>query len=251
MAIEYNRTMKIRYEHDERLNQKKEAKLAKQLQNKGLNMIDSYWGKVPEYGYTSMTSETVQHGIYIDGELIFSVNYSSNAKEIVEGLLNKFDDVNTSRIASETTKKEWVAPKGDYLVPIFNKSNHYTYIPTEDSLFDFKQLERNCQIMLDNGVGIRMELGNNYGGIELIFKTYWDCETVQRKEAIEENMVNYPLEIIGKVQSVVERVLKTKQFGYDVENVEIDCNFKAITLNESKCTPDIIRMTREARKNGN
>ena len=37
MAIEYNRTMKIRYEHDERLNQKNEAKLAQQLQNKGLN----------------------------------------------------------------------------------------------------------------------------------------------------------------------------------------------------------------------
>ena len=87
--------------------------------------------------------------------------------------------------------------------------------------------------------------------MQLTFTTFWFCETVQRKEAIEEHMVNFPLEILGKVQSVVERVLKTKQFGYDVENVEIDCNFKAITLNESKCTPDIVKMTREARKNGN
>jgi len=83
--------------------------------------------------------------------------------------------------------------------------------------------------------------------MELIFKTFWHCETVQRKEIIEENMVNFPLEILGKVQNVVERVLKTKQFGYDVDSVDIDCNFKAITLNESKCTPDIVKMTREAR----
>ena len=113
------------------------------------------------------------------------------------------------------------------------------------------EIARNCKIELDNGVQIRIRLENNYNGMQLTFTTFWFCETVQRKEAIEENMVNFPLEILGKVQSVVERVLKTKQFGYDVENVEIDCNFKAITLNESKCTPDIVKMTREARNNGN
>jgi len=104
---------------------------------------------------------------------------------------------------------------------------------------------------LNNGVQLRIELENNYDCMELIFKTIWNCETVQRKEEIEENMVNFPLEVLGKVQNVVERVLKTKQFGYDVENVDIDCNFKAITLNESKCTPDIVKMTREARNQWN
>jgi len=73
----------------------------------------------------------------------------------------------------------------------------------------------------------------------------------KEKRRLKRTWYTFPLEILGKVQSVVERVLKTKQFGYDVENVEIDCNFKAITLNESKCTPDIVKMTREARNNGN
>tara|TARA_Y100001973_G_C5147290_1_gene306115 strand:- start:440 stop:1189 length:750 start_codon:yes stop_codon:yes gene_type:complete len=247
MAIEYNRTMKIRYEHDERLNQKNEAKLAQQLQKKGLTMMTTYWGKVPEYGYNTITIKSTRHGIYIDDELIFDVKYISTAEEIVEGLSNKFDNVMTDRIVSETTKKDWVSPKGDYLVPAFDNDNYYTYPPVETSLFDFKEIERDCKITLDNGVKIRIELENNYNGMELIFKTFWHCETVQRKETIEENMVNFPLEILGKVQNVVERVLKTKQFGYDVDNVEIDCNFKAITLNESKCTPDIVKMTREAR----
>ena len=247
MAIEYNRTMKIRYEHDERLNQKNEAKLAQQLQKKGLTMITTYWGEVPEYGYNTITKKTTTHGIYIDDELIFDVKYISTAEEIVKGLSNKFDNVSTDRIVKETTKKDWVSPKGDYLVPAFDDTNYYTYPPVENSLFNFKEVERDNKITLHNGVQIRIELENNYNGMELIFKTFWNCETVQRKEEIEENMVNFPLEILGKVQNVVERVLKTKQFGYDVDNVDIDCNFKAITLNESKCTPDIVKMTREAR----
>jgi len=255
MAIEYNRTMKIRYEHVGRLNQKKEAKLAQQLQKKGLTMMTTYWGEVPEYGYNNITIKSTRHGIYIDDELIFDVKYLATAEEIVEGLSNKFDNVSTDRIVSETTKKEWVSPKGDYLLPAFDDTQYYTFPPIyvdfepyESSIFDFKEIERDCRITLDNGVKIRIELENNYNGMELIFTTIWNCETVQRKEEIEENMVNFPIDILGKVQSVVERVLKTKQFGYDVDNVDIDCNFKAITLNESKCTPDIVRMTREARK---
>ena len=255
MAIEYNRTMKIKYGHDERLDKKNEAKLAQQLQNKGLNMMETYWSEVPEYGYNLITKKTTRFGIYIDDELIFDVNYLSTANEIVEGLLNKFENVSTDKIVSETTKKDWVKPSGHYLLPKFDEKYPYTQIfediTDKPSLFGFKEIGRDCKITLDNGVQIRIALENNYNGIQLTFTTFWFCETVQRKESIEENMVNFPLEILGKVQSIVERVLKTKQFGYDVENVDIDCNFKAITLNESKCTPDIVKMTREARKNGN
>ena len=253
MAIEYNRTMKIKYEHDERLDKKNEARLAQQLQNKGLNMFDKYWGEVPEYGYNLITKKTTRFGIYIDDELVFDVNYKSTANEIVEGLSNKFDNVSTDKVVNETTKKDWVKPKGHYLLPHFQEDYNYLPIYNVDkpSIFDFLKITRDCKIELDNGVQIKIALENNYDGMQLTFTTFWFCETVQRKEAIEEHMVNFPLEILGKVQSVVERVLKTKQFGYNVEDVEIDCNFKAITLNESKCTPDIVKMTREARKNEN
>jgi len=252
MAIEYNRTMKIRYEHDERLNQKKEAKLAQQLQKKGLNMIDTYWSEVPEYGYNSITKKTTRWGIYIDDELIFDTTYGSTAREIVEGLSNKFDNVSRDEIITETTRKDWVKARGNNLIPHFQEDYYnipiYGDVTDKPSIFDFIKITRDCRIELDNGVQLLMKLSNDYSGMTLTFTTFWYCQSVQRKEEIEENMVKFPLEILGKVQSIVERVLKTKQFGYDVENVDIDCNFKAITLNESKCTPDIVRMTREARK---
>jgi len=248
MAIEYQRTMKIRYEHDERLNQKNEAKLAQQLQKKGLIMIESFWDNKPEYGYTSITESTRNYQIYIAGEYIFDVKYSWIANDVCEGLSNKFSDVEQFSILTEKTGKDWVKPKGNFLVPNFCDKNGWAeYKSTDDSLFDFSSLSRTCKINFDNDVELRFKLENNYGGMDLIITTFWEVDKVQRKEIIEERMVAFPLEIVGKVQSVVEKVLKTKQFGYDVENVEIDCNFKVITHNESKCTPDIVKMTREAR----
>ena len=121
MAIEYNRTMKIKYEHDERLDKKNEARLAQQLQNKGLNMMETYWSEVPEYGYTLITKKTTRYGIYMDDELVFDVHYLSTANEIVEGLSNKFDNVSTDKVVNETTKKDWVATSGCYLLPNFDE----------------------------------------------------------------------------------------------------------------------------------
>ena len=247
MAIEYQRTMKIRYEHDERLNQKNEAKLAQQLQKKGLTMINSFWDNKPEYGYTEITESTRKYQIYIEGEYIFDVKHSWVANEVCDGLSNKFNDVEQFSVLTEKTGKDWVKPKGSYLVPDFDKNGWAEYESNDNSLFDFTSLSSLCKVSLDNGVEMRFKLENNYEGIDLIITTFWAVDKVQRKEIIEERMVAFPLEIVGKVQNVVEKVLKTKKFGYDVENVEIDCNFKTLTLNESKCTPDIVKMTREAR----
>ena len=61
-------------------------------------------------------------------------------------------------------------------------------------------------------------------------------------------LVNKPLEMVGEIQRIFESAIKLKKYGYDVEDVVIDCDFKAMTQNESKCSPDIIKMTREARK---
>ena len=84
--------------------------------------------------------------------------------------------------------------------------------------------------------------------LQLEIKTSWPTNKIHRDETIREMIVEEPLEVIGDIQRIFESVLKLKKFGYDVNDVDIDCNFKAMTANESKCSPDIIKMTREARK---
>lgn len=244
MAITYNRTMKIKYEHNEKLSKKQEARLAQALQNKGLTMIDRWWNKIPTYGFKNITTKTRSWGIYFDDELIFEVNYSHKAKEIVVGLSNKFDNVSTDEIYKESTKKQWLNPKGSYLIPNLNDDDYI-----DDDTWNIKNIQVNTKMTLGNNVEMLVNIDNTHSGMVLEIETYWETDKIQRKEAIEENMVELPLSILGRVQKIVESVLKTKKFGYNVEDVEIDCNFRAMTVNVSECTPDIVKMTREARNN--
>jgi hypothetical protein len=85
----------------------------------------------------------------------------------------------------------------------------------------------------------------------LAFTITWDSKTVQRKEAIEEYLVQFPLSIIAQYQAKFEKTLAESGMGeYPPEffdNVEIDCHFDAISESRSECTPDIINQVREAK----
>lgn len=85
----------------------------------------------------------------------------------------------------------------------------------------------------------------------LAFTVTWDSKTVQRKEAIEEYLVQFPLSIIAHYQAKFEKILAESEMGeYPPEffdNVEIDCHFDAISESRSECTPDIINQVREAK----
>ena len=102
--------------------------------------------------------------------------------------------------------------------------------------------------MTDDDITVEGRIYNGYTYLQLKIITTWQTDGVKRNEEIEEMLVNKPLEMVGEIQRIFESAIKLKKYGYDVEDVVIDCNFKAMTQNESKCSPDIIRMTREARK---
>ena len=103
-------------------------------------------------------------------------------------------------------------------------------------------------IEYDNGAKMYVFLENDYDGMVLRFRVVWEQEKVQRKEAIEDAMVQTVLNDMGKIQKLVESRLKLKKFGYDVDDVAIDCHFDAKTESRSECTPDIIKQVREARR---
>ena len=84
----------------------------------------------------------------------------------------------------------------------------------------------------------------------LAFTVIWDSKNVQRKEAIEKYLVQFPLSIIAHYQAKFEKILGNYNTEYPPEffdNVEIDCHFDAISESRSECTPDIINQVREAK----
>tara|TARA_R110001606_G_scaffold347571_1_gene496914 strand:+ start:1081 stop:1812 length:732 start_codon:yes stop_codon:yes gene_type:complete len=240
MAIQYERTMSINYGN--RMNDDNFKKLSAALADKGIFLTDSHASiNTENFGFKQVTKENTVYGIVIEGETVMSVDWASDAKNIVEGFKIIHPDITYSSITTTTERGEWIEPEGDYLsftLPLVGTVENF-------DCFGYNQIAYSQE---DRQVEMNVRLLNGWGGLELTFRVSWSAPSVQRKEVIEQVMVDTPLKDMGNIQKVVESRLKLKKFGYDVEDVEINCHFDAKTESRSECTPDIIKQVREARK---
>ena len=237
MAIQYVRTMTINYGN--KLENVEFNKLSGALSQKGIYLNDTFSAvNTANYGLIPSEKNTRVYGIIINDETQFTVDYRTDAELIVQGLKNIHPDIEFNTVKTTTTLSQWAEPEGHNLC--------FT-ISLNGEVQNFNNWGEN-HISYENGAKMRVHLDNDYNGIVLRFSVVWDCDTVQRKEAIEDAMVQTVLNDMGKIQKIVESRLKLKKFGYDVENVDIDCHFDAKTESRSECTPDIIKQVREARR---
>ena len=238
MAITYERVMKITY--GKKLSYDNFKRFACELAKKGAYITNGASSVIPEeHQYREITKEDTTYNIIVDGDEVMTVSYRSDAVAIVEGFCNLFDEINYEEVQTKTTKKDWPEVYGHTLA------------------FDLDGLEGETQpldiyanrfINYDNDVGMIVTISNQWDGLYLQFKVILHAKSVMRKEAIEEAMVETPLKDMGLIQSLVESRLRLKKFGFDTEDVSIDCHFDAKTESRSECTPDIIKQVREARK---
>jgi len=237
MSIQYVRTMKINY--GDKLYSTEFNKLSGALADKGVYLTDSYSSIDTEnYGFVPITERTTVYGIVIDDETQFTVDYQSDARIIVNGLKDIHPDIEYNEVQTTTTTKKWAEPEGH---------NLSFGIDLDGEIQNFSNWGLN-HILYSNGAKMYVYLDNDYSGMVLRFRVIWEQENVQRKEAIEDAMVETVLNDMGKIQKVVESRLKLKKFGFNVDEVAIDCHFDAKTESRSECTPDIIKQVREARR---
>lgn len=237
MSIQYVRTMKINY--GTKLNEQDFAKLNGALAEKGVYLTDTFSAiNTDNYGYITVQDNTTVYGIVINEQVQFTVDWESDARIIVDGLYNLHKDVHYNEINTIVSTQKWAEPEGTALT---------FAIDLEGQVLNFDCWGTNF-IKYDNGAKMYVFLENEYTGMTLRFRVVWEQEKVQRKDAIEDAMVQTVLNDMGKIQKVVESRLKLKKFGYDIDDVGIDCHFDAKTESRSECTPDIIKQVREARR---
>jgi len=235
--IEYQRTIEINYEHAEEKNHylgyENMRRLAQELQKRGLTLRDRY-SDIPTYGYIEKTEDTTQYNVFFENVLIFTTHkryLAFEAKEAMQALGNE-ETAHIDELPSTKTTKDWRSVQGSYLhVDGYDYNHGKTTLEFEGEY-----------------VYVQAEFHSNYGYLTLKITSSWSSERTQRDEKIKEMIVEKPLELVGLIQKRFESAIKLKKWGYETNNVEVDCNFKAMTQNESKCSPDIVRMTREARK---
>lgn len=230
MPITYVRKMKIKYA-DDKLTDLEMAKLCKDLQDNGLNVVDWGYSDVMTYGeITSTTTTTLYTIVNSRNKTVYQDKFMYVRDEVFDQVKQVYKVTKDSYVDS-VTKTEWVQPDGirlslketDAIIRHYY-SNNYEY---------------------DNEVIMKATYFNDYSGIGIDFEITWVSDKVQRKEVIEEMVVETPLNDMGKIQSIFEDALANHTEV--AEYPEIDCHFDAKTESRSECTPDIIKQVRDAR----
>jgi len=272
MSMKYIRTYKVIYSDtvlpkNETLNETGRGQFASILQDNGIDIAPSYSSRPPEYGIKSRpkSNQTNIKVLKYRGKPAIKFEHIVNtydkdvATELVNEMINggMFGKGNFSYITENIVETEeyWRSINGDHLMLRdlkflgheidFNTYNMSLMVYPEG--LEGESITMTCRIIDQPSTQ-----WSRYKKLNVLaFTITWDSKTVQRKEAIEEYLVQLPLSIIAQYQAKFEKVLVESGMGeYPPEffdNVEIDCHFDAISESRSECTPDIINQVREAK----
>ena len=224
--------MKIKYAKN-KLTDLEMSKLCETLQDRGLNVADWGYSDVPTYGKQTKTTETKIYTVVNSrNKVVYGDSYVS-IRDDAFNQISKVYKVSKSSYVDTVTKTEWVEPAGQRLS-----------LRNEDADAEITtNYHRNYSY--ENGVDMKVTYYNDYLGIGVEFEITWETDKIQRKEAIEKMVVETPLRDMGRIQKIFERALA--HYTDIDENPVIDCHFDAKTESRSECTPDVIKLVREAR----
>ena len=219
-------------------------KLGAELQKNGLTIISMFRDSA-DYGFKEVATTSITYDVFVADETVGSFRVSQDAREAVRMLEKLIDErpINSRLISNTTAKKQWKEIFGDILMV----DKRVIQLDGSQSIF----WERDITYELEDEEDVKMNatFNNSNSGLKLTFEITWKPEKIQRKDAIEEKMVDLTLNDIATFQKVIEKKIKLKKFGsYDIKEPTINCKFDAMTHTSSECAPDIIQKVRDAKK---
>ena len=243
MGIDYERIMTLTY--PVRMTNQQYSKLASRLNDKGIMLGGVYSWNTPEseeFGYRAKTATTRRNVLYANDKAIAECRiYESVLKEVHDELLTLFPDldIDYGQTNVEVTSKKWFEPNGSYVYVSDLKVEGD--VSTYNLFYDFDGVEA--------AIKMNVRIFRDVSKPVLEFKITWSPEKTQKKVMIEEALVDIVLGDMNLMTTTLERILKAKKdWGWDGEEVDIDCHFNAITNRRSDCAPDIVAMVRAERQ---
>jgi hypothetical protein len=246
MSVNNNRQFEVQY--GKKVSEEDFNILASLLQEKGIHLWDSYTEFDDKYyGWKTKTEETIERFVMLDHAVIYKTNWSHKMVEFMEFLtawnIDRDLDISTGEKTIETITEEYTEVLGNYII-----------VEGDTSQFGWELQGNSTYQYMEEGVSVDIWFRNSYSGLELMFQICHITPTVQRKETLEHKLSLVPLEFMGYVQNLVEEALKElielRDIDLDLENPTINCKYTINTYQSDECSPDIVKMTREARKNG-
>ena len=219
-------------------------KLGAELQKNGLTIISMFRDNA-EYGFKEVATTNVTYDVFVADKTVGSFRISQDAREAVRMLEKLIDErpINSRLVSNTTKKKQWKEIFGDILM-VDKKT-----IELEGTQSQYWDRDITYVLDVDEVVKMNAKFNNSNSGLKLTFEIEWKPEKIQRKEAIEEKMVDTTLNDMATIQRVIEKKIKLKKFGsYNINEPTINCKFDAMTHTSSECAPDIIQKVRDAKK---
>lgn len=237
MPIIYERTFKIEY-NDCKITDAQKNVLAEKLQAN--DVIVHSWAtdnfKDIIYGEYEQTETTTSYQIVDeDSNVIYQSEYNFHTADVFDQISSFIGGLSRQEQTIETTSKKWKEIDGSRLY--FDEGLIEAFY---SNLYGYNYYYE--------GEGVVMKVifsGSHYSNIQLEFTITWEADRVQRAEIIENKLVKLPLNDMGVMQKLFEYSLN--DMGYYTEDAIVHCYFETKTETKSECSPDIVKMVRDAR----
>jgi len=251
MTVTYNRTMTLTYEIDGTPLESPimQRKFVADLRKTGMAVNSKYAYASDlvssKYGFTEKMKGSDNYTTMVNGNEVFSSWNERTVTKLTNLLceaLSGDNDVSMEQTESQKKVKQWARIEGK--VCYFDKS------PQLDGTASFSETSPDKVLIYgeNNEITMEVQFGFGYGEMTVKFDINWDAKKIQKKKDIEAMVVDTPLNDMGRIQKIVERIAGYKKNGVNVDNPSIECHFDAKTESRSECAPDIIAKVREARK---
>jgi hypothetical protein len=237
MPIIYERTFIIEY-NDCKITDEQKNVLAEKLQAN--DVIAHSWFndnfKNITYGEYEQTETTTSYQIVDeDNNVIYENEYKFQTTDVFDQIGKFIGGLSRQEQTTETTSKKWKAIDGSRLY--FDEGLIEAY---------YSSWATHNYYYKDEGVIMTVIFsGSHYSNITLEFTITWEADRVQRPQIIEDKLVKLPLNDMGVMQNLFETSLN--DMGYDTEDAIVHCYFETKTETKSECSPDIVKMVRDAR----
>jgi len=82
----------------------------------------------------------------------------------------------------------------------------------------------------------------------LKFVVEWPTSKVQKDSVLEQQLVDLPTPLMGKIQALFEDTVSSESINKTIGEPMIECRFNVVSNHSSECKPSTIAMLREARE---
>jgi len=239
MSYIHTRTVEIEYDFGFDSSEKDLLHLA--LKNVGIVNMSKYDDVIEDIQYDEkeVIDKDYQYKVITDGGVVLTFLSGRTADKVKEqydeqGITYTSEDitVETKRMSSPSWRGECLMLEG---VPHELSWRHNKHVISTN---DVGETEVSLQVFF-----------TCYSfSSTLKFVVEFPTSKVQKDTVLEEQLVNLPTPLMGRIQALFEDTVSSESFGKTIGEPMIECMFNVVSNHSSECKPSTIAMLREARE---